>query len=71
MVVNPLIDGYEFTKCAADGGSSLNIMYIETLKKMNLLQTQLKHMTIVLYGVVPGRQANSLASTYHTSRGRR
>jgi hypothetical protein len=28
MVVNPLIQGYEFYKCLMDGGSSLNIMYM-------------------------------------------
>ena len=39
LVVNPLIDGYEFTKCLMDGGSSLNIMYVETLMKMNLTET--------------------------------
>jgi hypothetical protein len=39
MVVNPLIDGFEFTKCLMDGGSSLKIMYIETLKKMNFSET--------------------------------
>jgi hypothetical protein len=31
MVVNPLIQGYEFSKCLMDGRSSLNIMYVETL----------------------------------------
>jgi hypothetical protein len=36
MVVNPLIQGYEFSKCLMDGGSSLNIMYMETLTKLGL-----------------------------------
>jgi hypothetical protein len=26
-----VIHGYEFSKCLMDGGSSLNIMYVETL----------------------------------------
>jgi hypothetical protein len=37
-------------------------MYIETLKKMNLSETQLKHSNTIFYGVVPGKQANSLGS---------
>ena len=62
MVVNPFIDGYEFTKCLMDGGSSLNFMYIETLQKMNLSETQLKHSNTVFHGVVSGRKENSLGN---------
>jgi hypothetical protein len=42
MVVCPVIQGYEFSKCLMDGGSSLNIMYVETLKKLGLTKTQLR-----------------------------
>jgi hypothetical protein len=62
MVVNPLIQGYEFSKCLMDGGSSLNIMYVETLIKLGLTKTQLRHSAVTFYGVVPGRQAKSLGS---------
>ena len=43
MVVSPRIDGHDFSKCLMDGGASLNIMYMETLEKMNLFRDQLKH----------------------------
>jgi hypothetical protein len=62
MVVNPLIQGYKFSKCLMDGGSSLNIMYVETLTKLGLTKTQLRHSAVTFYGVVPGRQAKSLGS---------
>jgi hypothetical protein len=62
MVVNPLIQAYEFTKCLMDGGSNLNIMYAETLTKSGLTKIQLCHSAITFYGVVPGRQAKSLGS---------
>jgi hypothetical protein len=62
MVVNPLIQGYEFSKCLVDGGSSLNIIYVETLTKLSLTKTQLRHSAVTFYGVVPGRQAKSLGS---------
>jgi hypothetical protein len=62
MVVNPLIQGYEFSKCLMDGGSSLNIMYVETLTKLGLTKTQLCPSAVTFYGVVPGRQAKSLRS---------
>jgi hypothetical protein len=45
-----------------DGGSSLNIMYEETLTKLGLTKTQLRHSAITFYGVVPGHQAKSLGS---------
>jgi hypothetical protein len=62
MVVNPLIQGYEFTKFLMDGGSNLNIMYAETLTKLGLTKTQLRHSAVTFYGVVPSRQAKSLVS---------
>jgi hypothetical protein len=62
LVVNPRIDGYDFSKCLMDGGASLNIMYLETLKKMNLLETQLRHSNVEFHGVVLGRKGNSLGS---------
>ncbi|KAK1665409.1 hypothetical protein QYE76_053568 [Lolium multiflorum] len=62
LVVSPRIDGYDFSKCLMDGGSSLNIMYLETLERMNLTKEQLKHSTTEFHGVVPGKKANSLGS---------
>jgi hypothetical protein len=62
MVVNSLIQGHEFSKFLMDGGSSLNIMYMETLTKLCLTKTQLRHSVVTFYGVVPGRQAKSLGS---------
>ena len=62
QVVQARIDGYDFTKCLMDGGASLNIMYLETLEKMNLSNEQLKHSTTEFHGVVPGRKANSMGS---------
>jgi hypothetical protein len=62
IVVNPLIQGYEFSKCLMDGSSSLNIMYMETLTKLGLTMTQLRHSAVIFYGVVPGCQAKSLGS---------
>ncbi|KAK1614353.1 hypothetical protein QYE76_019870 [Lolium multiflorum] len=62
LVVSPRIDGYDFSKCLMDGGASLNIMYLETLERMNLTKEQLKHSNTEFHGVVPGKKANSLGS---------
>src|SRR3954465_14107469 len=62
MVINPLIDGTEFTKCMVDSGSSINIMYLDTLQKMNLTEASLRRTNTVFHGAVPGREARSLGS---------
>src|SRR3954452_16972682 len=62
MVVSPCIDGYDFSKCLMDGGYSLNMMYLETLEKMNLTRENLKNSTVEFHGVVPGKKGNSLGS---------
>ena len=41
-----------------DGGSSINIMYIDTLLKMGLNKTQLTHSDTVFHGVVLGGKLN-------------
>jgi hypothetical protein len=43
-----------------DGGSRINILYLETLHRMKLSETQLEHSNITFHGVVPGRKAKSL-----------
>ena len=43
-----------------DGGSSINILYLETLKRMHLSETQLIKSDVKFHGIVPGRQANSM-----------
>ncbi|KAK1611411.1 hypothetical protein QYE76_035084 [Lolium multiflorum] len=42
--------------------SYMNIMYLETLERMNLTKEQLKHSTTEFHGVVPGKKENSLGS---------
>ena len=60
MVINPLIDGVEFTKCMVDSGSSINIMYLDTLQKMNLTEANLRRTYTIFHGIVPDREARSL-----------
>ncbi|KAK1627829.1 hypothetical protein QYE76_002144 [Lolium multiflorum] len=62
MVVSPRINGYDFSKCLMDGGASLNIMYLETLERMNLTKEQLKHSTTEFHGVVPGSKQVSVGA---------
>jgi hypothetical protein len=57
-----MIDGYGFFKVLMDGGSNINILYVETQQRMKLSTAQLKHSNVVFHGVVPGRQGQSLGS---------
>ena len=40
-----------------DGGSSINILYYETFRRMGLTDKSLKQSNIVFHGVVPGKSA--------------
>ena len=38
MVLDPIIDGYHFTRVLMDGGSSLNLIYQDTICEMGIAQ---------------------------------
>ena len=38
LVVAPQVGGYKFTKVLMDGGSSINILYYETFRRMGLIK---------------------------------
>ena len=62
LVIDPIVDNFRLTKVLMDGGSSLNILYEDTLKRMNLAQSQLDYSKVTFHGIVPGRQAKSMGS---------
>ena len=43
-----------------DGGASINIIYLNTLKRMNISTRQLRPSNVKFHGIVPGRSASSL-----------
>ena len=55
--VAPQVNGYMVNKVLMDGGSSINILYYETFRRMKLLDKDLKPSSIVFHGVVPGKSA--------------
>src|SRR5215216_3609004 len=44
-----------------DGGSSINILYYETFRRMNLTDKELKPSSTVFHGVVPGKSSYPVA----------
>ena len=61
LVVDPVVEGTRLTKVLMDGGSSLNILYAETLKGMGISMSRLSMSNMCFYGVIPGKKATSLS----------
>jgi hypothetical protein len=57
LVVNPLVNGAWLPKTLIDGGSSLNIIFIETLRKMEFDFSKMTACDEPFYGVVPRKAA--------------
>ena len=50
LVVAPQVGGYKFTKVLMDGGSSINILYYETFRRMGLTDKNLSQSNTVFHG---------------------
>jgi hypothetical protein len=57
LVVNPMVDGAFLPKTLIDGGSSLNIIFTETLRKMKFDFNKMTACDEPFYGVVPDKAA--------------
>ncbi|XP_045090314.1 uncharacterized protein [Aegilops tauschii subsp. strangulata] len=60
LVVDPVIGGTRLTKVLMDGGSGLNILYVETLRGMGIPMSKLSESNMRFHGVIPGKKADSL-----------
>jgi hypothetical protein len=57
LVVDPIIINTRLSKVPMDGGSSLNIIYLETLDLLGIDRGRLQPSTGGFHGVVPGKKA--------------
>jgi hypothetical protein len=57
LVINPIVDGAFLPKTLIDGSSSLNILFTETLRKMEFDFNKMTACDEPFYGVVPGKAA--------------
>ena len=62
MVLDPVIDGYHFTRVLMDGGSGLNLLYQDTVRKMGMDPTKIRHSNTSFKGVTPGPDAHCTGS---------
>jgi hypothetical protein len=58
LVIDPTFLGptlnVKFTKVLVDNGSSINIMYVDTMHKLGLTKNMLQTTNVVFHGILPG-----------------
>jgi hypothetical protein len=59
-VVDPVIGNARFSKLLMDGGSSLNILYVHTLRLLGIGLDQLRPSTTPFHGDTPGKRIQPL-----------
>jgi hypothetical protein len=57
LIVDPIIANMRLTKVLMDGGSSLNIIYAQTLDLLGIKRMHLRPSVGGFHGVVPGKRA--------------
>ena len=57
LVLSPIVDGFRLTKVLMDGGSGLNLIYEETLRKMEIDWSRIERSNTTFRGIIPSREA--------------
>ena len=57
MVLSPIVDGFRLTKVLMDGGSGLNLIYEETLQKMEIDRNRIEQSSTTFRGFIPSQEA--------------
>ena len=53
LVLSPIVDGFRLTKVLMDGGSGLNLIYEETLQKMDIDWSRIERSSTTFRGIIP------------------
>ena len=54
LVLDPIIGEFHMTRVLMDGGSSLNLLYQDTVRKMGINPSRIKPTITTFKGVIPG-----------------
>ena len=57
LVLSRIVDGFRLTKVLMDGGSGLNLIYEETLNKMEIDKSRIEQSSTTFMGIIPSREA--------------
>jgi hypothetical protein len=60
LVVDPVIGNVRLTKVLMDGGSSLNIIYVETLGLLQIDLSTIRASAAPFHGIIPGKRVQPL-----------
>src|SRR4051812_39232376 len=61
-VLDPIVDGFHLTRVLMDGGSSLNLLYQDTVRKMGIDPSRIKPTRTTFKSVILGVEANCIGS---------
>ena len=61
-MLDPIINEYHLTRVLIDGGSSLNLLYQDTVRKMGIDPSRIKPTKMTFKCVIPGVEANYTGS---------
>ena len=59
-MLKPIVDGFRLTKVLMDGGSGLNLIYEDTLDKMQVDRRRIEQSSTTFRGIIPSREARCL-----------
>ena len=62
MVLDKINDRFHLTRVLMDGGSSLNLLYQDIVRKMGIDPSRIKPTTTTFKGVIPGVEAHGTGS---------
>jgi hypothetical protein len=60
LIVDPIIGNVRLTKVLMDGGSSLNIIYVETLGLLQIDLSTIRASVAPFHGIIPGKRVQPL-----------
>src|SRR5215216_7565559 len=59
LVLNPIVDGFRLTKVLMESGSGLNLIYEDTLQKMQMDKSRIEQSGTTFRGIIPSQEARS------------
>jgi hypothetical protein len=60
LVVDPIVGNTRLTKVLMDGGSNLNIIYVDTLELMGVERSQIRPGATPFHGITPSKRVHPL-----------
>ena len=57
LVLSPIVDGFRHTKVLMDSDSGLNLIYEDTLHKMEIDRSRIEQSSTTFRGIIPSREA--------------